>query len=141
MDQGETSDVRPSIARATPFTPIVDRAARGGPRANAVDRPLAPAARADAAGRPQRPARHRRGRRPPGPGKSVVASNLAVAIGGLGRQVALVDLDVGAPRQHALFGVKPAVDFERPTGVRNVKLWPAAAAARGAPPTTRPAGP
>ncbi len=62
----------------------------------------------------------------PGTGKSVVAANLAVAIGGLGRQVALVDLDLAAPRQHALFGVKPAVDFERPTGVRNVKLWPAA---------------
>jgi MinD-like ATPase involved in chromosome partitioning or flagellar assembly len=62
----------------------------------------------------------------PGLGKSVVASNLAVAIGGLGRQVALVDLDLGAPRQHALFGVQPPGDFERPTGVRNVKLWPAA---------------
>jgi MinD-like ATPase involved in chromosome partitioning or flagellar assembly len=61
----------------------------------------------------------------PGAGKSVVASNLAVAIGGLGRQVALVDLDLAAPRQHALFGVQPAVNFERPTGVRNVKLWPA----------------
>lgn len=60
----------------------------------------------------------------PGLGKSVVASNLAVAIGGLGRQVALVDLDVGAPRQHALFGVQPPSDLERPTGVRNVKLWP-----------------
>jgi flagellar biosynthesis protein FlhG len=64
----------------------------------------------------------------PGVGKSVVASNLAVAIGGLGRQVALVDLDVGTPRQHALFGVQPPADLERPTGVRNVKLWPAAAA-------------
>jgi MinD-like ATPase involved in chromosome partitioning or flagellar assembly len=64
----------------------------------------------------------------PGVGKSVVAANLAVAIGGLGRQVALVDLDVSAPRQHALFGVPPATDLERPTGVRNVKLWPAAAA-------------
>jgi MinD-like ATPase involved in chromosome partitioning or flagellar assembly len=62
----------------------------------------------------------------PGVGKSVVASNLAVAIGGLGRQVALVDLDVGAPRQHELFGVQPPGDFERPSGVRNVKLWPAA---------------
>jgi MinD-like ATPase involved in chromosome partitioning or flagellar assembly len=62
----------------------------------------------------------------PGTGKSVVASNLAVAIGGLGRQVALVDLDLAAPRQHLLFGVQPAASFERPTGVRNVKLWPAA---------------
>ena len=41
----------------------------------------------------------------PGVGKSVVASNLAVAIAGLGRQVVVVDLDLGAPRQHALFGV------------------------------------
>jgi MinD-like ATPase involved in chromosome partitioning or flagellar assembly len=65
-------------------------------------------------------------------GKSVIASNLAVAIGGLGRQVALVDLDVRAPRQHALFGVQPPTDIERPTGVRNVKLWPAAAALRRA---------
>ena len=64
----------------------------------------------------------------PGVGKSVIASNLAVAIGGLGRQVALVDLDVRAPRQHALFGVQPPTDIERPTGVRNVKLWPVAAA-------------
>lgn len=63
----------------------------------------------------------------PGVGKSVVASNLAVAIGGLGRQVVLVDLDVGAPRQHALFGVQAPGDLERPTGVRNVKLWPTAA--------------
>jgi MinD-like ATPase involved in chromosome partitioning or flagellar assembly len=66
----------------------------------------------------------------PGVGKSVVASNLAVAIGGLGRQVALVDLDVGAPRQHALFGVEPPGVRERPTGVRNVKLWPAVAIGR-----------
>jgi MinD-like ATPase involved in chromosome partitioning or flagellar assembly len=71
----------------------------------------------------------------PGAGKSVVASNLAVAIGGLGRQVALVDLDLGAPRQHALFGVQPPTDFERPTGIRNVKLWPAATALGRAPDT------
>ena len=62
----------------------------------------------------------------PGVGKSVVASNLAVAIGGLGRQVVVVDLDVGAPRQHALFGVAAAQEAERQTGVRNVRLWPAA---------------
>ncbi len=62
----------------------------------------------------------------PGVGKSVVASNLAVAIGGLGRQVVIVDLDVGAPRQHALFGVAAAQEAERQTGVRNVRLWPAA---------------
>ncbi len=62
----------------------------------------------------------------PGVGKSVVASNLAVAIGGLGRQVVVVDLDLAAPRQHALFGVAAAAEEERPTGVRNVRLWPAA---------------
>jgi flagellar biosynthesis protein FlhG len=62
----------------------------------------------------------------PGVGKSVVASNLAVAIGGLDRQVVVVDLDLGAPRQHALFGVQAATNGEKPTGVRNVRLWPAA---------------
>jgi len=62
----------------------------------------------------------------PGVGKSVIASNLAVAIGGLGRQVVVVDLDVGAPRQHALFGVAAAQGVERQTGVRNVRLWPTA---------------
>lgn len=44
-----------------------------------------------------------------GVGKSVVASNLAVAIAGLGRHVVLVDLDLGAARQQALFGVKRAL--------------------------------
>ncbi len=63
----------------------------------------------------------------PGVGKSVVASNLAVALGGLGRQVVVVDLDLEAPRQHNLFGVAAAEQDERPTGVRNVRLWPAAA--------------
>ena len=62
----------------------------------------------------------------PGVGKSVVASNLAVAIGGLDRKVVVVDLDLGAPRQHALFGVEAATNGEKPTGVRNVRLWPAA---------------
>jgi|SRR5450631_940641 len=62
----------------------------------------------------------------PGVGKSVVTSNLAVAIAGLGRQVAVVDLDLGAPRQHTLFGVAAAQGAERQTGVRNVRLWPAA---------------
>ena len=66
----------------------------------------------------------------PGVGKSVVASNLAVAIGGLGRQVVVVNLDLDAPRQHALFGVAAARDMERQTGVRNVRLWPAAALER-----------
>jgi flagellar biosynthesis protein FlhG len=63
----------------------------------------------------------------PGVGKSVVASNLAVAIAGLGRQVVVVDLDLRAPRQHALFGVAPPNgETERATGIRNVRLWPGA---------------
>jgi flagellar biosynthesis protein FlhG len=41
-----------------------------------------------------------------GVGKSVVASNLAVALAGLGPHVVLVDLDLGAARQQALFGIK-----------------------------------
>jgi len=59
-----------------------------------------------------------------GVGKSVIASNLAVAIAGLGRQVVVVDLDLQAPRQHALFGVTPVdSEAERATGIRNVRLW------------------
>ncbi|HVZ72506.1 MAG TPA: P-loop NTPase [Polyangia bacterium] len=42
----------------------------------------------------------------PGVGKSVVASNLAIALAGLGPHVVLVDLDLAAARQQALFGVK-----------------------------------
>jgi MinD-like ATPase involved in chromosome partitioning or flagellar assembly len=68
----------------------------------------------------------------PGVGKSVVASNLAVAIAGLGRQVVIVDLDLASPRQHALFGIEPARSSERQTGVRNVRLWPAPALFEGA---------
>ncbi len=60
----------------------------------------------------------------PGVGKSVIASNLAVAIAGLGRQVVVVDLDLRGPRQHALFGVAAADGpTERATGIRNVRLW------------------
>jgi MinD-like ATPase involved in chromosome partitioning or flagellar assembly len=75
----------------------------------------------------------------PGVGKSVVASNLAVAVGGLGRQVTLVDLDLAAPRQHLLFGVAAAETGERPTGVRNVRLCPAAAVAEAPDPDARAA--
>jgi flagellar biosynthesis protein FlhG len=39
-------------------------------------------------------------------GKSVVASNLAVAIAGLGPNVILADLDLGAPGLQALFGIE-----------------------------------
>ncbi len=62
----------------------------------------------------------------PGAGKSVVASNLAVAMAGLGRQVALVDLDPSAARLHTLFGVAPVNGAPRPTPVRNLHLAPAA---------------
>ncbi len=70
----------------------------------------------------------------PAVGKSVVASNLAVAIAGLGRQVIVVDLDLRAPRQHALFGVAPPNgETERATGIRNVRLWPGASRMTSAP--------
>jgi flagellar biosynthesis protein FlhG len=59
----------------------------------------------------------------PGVGKSMVASNLAVAIAGLGRQVVVVDLDLHSPTQHALFGVAAADgETERATGIRNLRL-------------------
>ena len=40
-----------------------------------------------------------------GVGKSSVASNLAVAIAGMGHQVVLVDLDLEAPQLHRMFGI------------------------------------
>jgi flagellar biosynthesis protein FlhG len=40
-----------------------------------------------------------------GMGKSIVVSNLAAAIAGLGRRVVVADLDFRSPRQHTLFGV------------------------------------
>jgi MinD-like ATPase involved in chromosome partitioning or flagellar assembly len=58
----------------------------------------------------------------PGAGKSVVASNLAAAMAGVGRQVAVVELELNAPRQPALFGVAPSAEAERPTPVRHVRL-------------------
>jgi MinD-like ATPase involved in chromosome partitioning or flagellar assembly len=58
----------------------------------------------------------------PGVGKSMVASNLAAAMAGLGRQVLLVDLNLTAPRQPVLFGVAPPDQKERPTGVRHIRL-------------------
>jgi MinD-like ATPase involved in chromosome partitioning or flagellar assembly len=58
-----------------------------------------------------------------GAGKSTVAANLAVAIAGLGRQVALVDLDLTDPRQHALFGLRALAEAgERATSVRHLRL-------------------
>ena len=75
----------------------------------------------------------------PGVGKSIVASNLAAAIAGLGRQVVLVDFDPHSPRQHALFGLEPPAggltawlerkrirrdELARATSVRNLRLLP-----------------
>lgn len=68
----------------------------------------------------------------PGVGKSVVASNLAVAMAGLGRHVALVDLDAAAPRQHALFGVAAPDRGERATSIRNLRMTPASDELRAA---------
>ena len=80
----------------------------------------------------------------PGAGKSVVASNLAVAIAGLGRHVVLVDLDLTSSRQQALFGIKRPVPGVQAwldqkietlessltsTGVRNLHLVTGAAPA------------
>jgi MinD-like ATPase involved in chromosome partitioning or flagellar assembly len=82
----------------------------------------------------------------PGMGKSIVASNLAVALAGLGPQVVLVDLDLAAARQQALFGLKrtaPGVQafLERridtlessltATGIRNLHLVTGATPASG----------
>jgi flagellar biosynthesis protein FlhG len=79
-------------------------------------------------------------------GKSVVASNLAVALAGLGPQVVLVDLDFAAARQQALFGIKrPAPGVQAwldrqietldssltSTGIRNLHLVTGATPAPG----------
>src|SRR3954470_12563490 len=80
----------------------------------------------------------------PGMGKSIVACNLAAAIAGLGRRVVVVDLDLRAPRQHALFGAarpdgglqawlerrhERREELAPATPVRNLRLLPCAAAA------------
>ena len=44
-----------------------------------------------------------------GVGKSSVASNLAVAVAGMGRHTVLVDLDLESPQLHRLFGVERPV--------------------------------
>jgi MinD-like ATPase involved in chromosome partitioning or flagellar assembly len=74
-----------------------------------------------------------------GAGKSVVASNLAAALAGLGRKAVLVDFDPLTPRQHDLLGVSPAtkplaawLDERREardrlpaaTRIRNLRLLP-----------------
>lgn len=78
-----------------------------------------------------------------GMGTSIVASNLAAAIAGLGKRVVVVDLDFRAPRQHGLFGLKsPDGGLEewlerkrarrdepaQATRVRNLRLLPCTAA-------------
>ena len=76
----------------------------------------------------------------PGVGKSMVASNLAVAIAGLGRQVVVVDLDLDRPTQHTLFGVAAADgETERATGIRNLRLRSGETAAGQARDSVRPA--
>src|ERR1041384_7907896 len=50
-----------------------------------------------------------------GVGKSIVASNLAVAIAQTGLPVVLADLDLGAANQHLLFGLD-----QRTPGVRTL---------------------
>lgn len=78
----------------------------------------------------------------PGMGKSIVVSNLAAAIAGMGRRVVVVDLDFRAPKQHALFGIGAEGGLEtwverkrtrqdepgRATPVRNLRLLPCVAA-------------
>jgi len=83
-----------------------------------------------------------------GIGKSIVVSNLAASIAGLGRRVVVVDLDFRAPRQHTLFGVSSPEgglqgwlerkrarrdELAQMTRVRNLRLLPSTAAP-GAPP-------
>lgn len=88
----------------------------------------------------------------PGAGKTVVASNLAVAIAGLGPSVVLVDLDFATPRLHELFGVSrasgkpPSSPGKRSTGtldaalvgtgIRNLLLAPSPVASQRVPPTS-----
>jgi MinD-like ATPase involved in chromosome partitioning or flagellar assembly len=84
----------------------------------------------------------------PGLGKSVVVSNLAASIAGLGRRVVVVDLDYRAPRQHTLFGVASPEgglqawlerkrarqdELAQPTKLRNLRILPAPAVAAAPP--------
>jgi flagellar biosynthesis protein FlhG len=78
-----------------------------------------------------------------GMGKSVVVSNLAASIAGLGRRVVVVDLDFRRPHQHTLLGAPPPDERldtwlerkrarrdepARATKIRNLRLLPCAAA-------------
>jgi flagellar biosynthesis protein FlhG len=82
-----------------------------------------------------------------GVGKSIIASNLAVAIAQLGRHVVLVDLDLGAANQHLLLGVarpragvpaliegsiEDANDAISPTPIPNLSLVAGSGAVLGA---------
>jgi MinD-like ATPase involved in chromosome partitioning or flagellar assembly len=83
-----------------------------------------------------------------GAGKSIVVSNLAASIAGMGRRVVIVDLDFHAPRQHTLFGLSsPEGGLEawverkrerrdevaQSTSVRNLRLLPCTASRAGPP--------
>jgi flagellar biosynthesis protein FlhG len=87
-----------------------------------------------------------------GVGKSVVASNLAVAIAGLGPHVVLVDLDLAAGRQQSLFGLKRSLPGVQAwldgkietlessltsTGIRNLHLVTGASSGAPLPPERR----
>lgn len=87
-----------------------------------------------------------------GVGKSVVASNLAVAIAGLGPHVVLVDLDLANGRQQSLFGLKRSLPGVQAwldgkigtlessltsTGIRNLHLVTGASAGATLPPERR----
>lgn len=81
-----------------------------------------------------------------GVGKSLVASNLAVALAQLGNRTVLVDADLGAANQHTLFGIdrvpqtihslftRDVDDLESlfvPVGVENLTLVPGCSAVPG----------
>jgi flagellar biosynthesis protein FlhG len=119
--------------RKSRLSPVSPRAAMRGVRLMSSGRWHPPLGQAPLAAR-RAPQLIAIGAALPGVGTSVIASNLAVAIAGVGRQVIVVDLDLKTPRQHALFGVAaPDNDVERATGIRNVKLWPGASRLANAP--------
>ena len=66
-----------------------------------------------------------------GVGKSSVASNLAVAVAGMGRHTVLVDLDLEAPQLHRLFGVERPVPGLRALLQNEIKNFDAALTSTG----------